>query len=514
MKKVFTYLLLVVLFTGLNSCTKEWLELEPQGVFLEENFYQNDEQAFQGLAAAYSFLRVKLMNNPAQEYCSQNFLCTWPSDNSSVGGSGLGDRMQLQVIGTYQWTAESLPVFFIWQKCYYGINRCNLVIHNPDFESDVLPEFQAEAKFLRAYYYFELLRFFGDVVLYTTNLVPADYNQTRAPKEEVFTVIVQDLQDAIAVLPEKSQRAPIDYVRATKGAAEALLGKVYLFMASPYYNMGDEYYQKAADMFNSVITKGEYGLESNYDNIWNWNSEHGVESIFEIQFSERSSLEGWWNGRQASGNIDVQLSGPRLDAASDTLSGGWGFDLPTQSLIDAYNAQGDDVRHDATCLTESFIQSTGGTLNTTQIPPTFAGSYSKKRTTWSYLLFSPSPRWQWPTNERIIRYADVLLMAAEANNRKPSPDDGKAAEYVNMVRARAELDPISGGGDDLYARIKLERRLELAMEGHRYHDLIRWGDAGTVLADRGFKAGVHEVYPIPYSEILVSNGSLTQNPGY
>lgn len=512
MKKIAVYTLLIGIFVSINSCNKEWLELEPQGVFLEENFYQNDQQTFQGLVGAYSFLRIKLMNSPAQEYCSANLLCTWPSDNASVGGSGLNDRMQLQVLGTYQWDSENLPVFFTWQKCYYGINRCNLVLHNPDYESENLVQYQAEAKFLRAYYYFELLRFFGDVVLFTENLTPEEYIQERKPKAEVFAAIEQDLLEAIDLLPTKIQRNPADYGRATKGAAQALLGKVYLFMASPFYNLGTEYYQKAADQFAKVISSGEYQLEENYDNIWNVNYEHGVESIFEIEFSERSELEGWWNGRQASGNIDVQLCGPRLDATSDTVSGGWGFDLPTEDLINTFNAEGDQVRFDGTCLTEQFIQSTGGTLNQTQIPPTFAGSYSKKRTTWSYLFFSPSSRWRWPTNERVIRYADVLLMAAEALNRKDGPDDGTAVQYVNQVRERVGLDPISGGGDDLFEKIKLERRLELAMEAQRYHDLIRWGDAGNVLGPRGFITGVHEVYPIPNAEIIAAG--LQQNPGY
>jgi len=452
------------------------------------------------------------MNDPAQEYCSANFLANFPSDDANVGGSSLNDRAGLQPLGTYRWTSENLPIYFTWQKCYYGINRCNLVINNPDYESENLPIFQAEAKFLRAYYYFELVRFFGDVVLYTENLSPAEYIQGRKPKEEVFAQIEQDLLDAIDLLPTKTQRNPVDHCRADRGAAQSLLGKVYLFMASPYYNMGREYYQMAADIFDEVIGSGIYDLEKNYDNIWNLNYEHGIESIFEIEFSEGSDLEGWWNGLQASGNVDVQMCGPRLDASSDTLSGGWGFDIPSQSLIDAYNNNGDQIRKEATCLSEAFIQSTGGTVNQSQTPPTYVGFYSKKRTTWSYIQFSPSPRWQWPTNERIIRFADVLLLAAEALNRKDAPNDVLALDYVNLVRDRVNLDPISGSGDDLFEKIKLERRLELAMEAHRFHDLVRWGNAGQVLGPLGFTAGVHEIYPIPNTEVIV--GELEQNPGY
>ena len=516
----------LLLISNLIGCSENWLNTKPQGEFLEDNYYSNDDQVLRGLSAAYAQLRVQLLwnENISQEYCSYMLLANLRADDSNVGGQQLGDRPSLEEVGNYTLTSSCIPVYYRWFSCYNGINRCNLVINNPKYSSEMLPSYQAEAKFLRAFYYFQLVNFFGEVPLILGELSPENYYQKRVPVKDVFLQIEQDLLAAIEILPLKSERVPIERNRASKGAAQTLLGKVYLTMASPFYNLGNDYYQKAADVLKEVITSNEYQLENNYDDIWKIDHEHGVESIFEIDYSSAVNPQtAWYNGLEASGSIDIQQQGPRLNGISDTLSYGWGFNLPSKSLIKAYEDAGDSVRKFGTCLFESFINKSGATV--TDYPPTYAGAYDKKHTTWLYLLDRQNSIWGWGTNERIYRYADVLLMEAEALNKKNNPDDVSALIYINQVRSRASLDPLNSSGDILFEEIKKERRLELAMEGHRLFDLIRWGiaaesmnkhrqDDGITDIKREFKKGIHELFPIPQIEIVNSNFVLTQNNGY
>ncbi|MBA7479983.1 SusD-like protein P2 [subsurface metagenome] len=526
MKSIQINTILIIILTAITiSCSKEWLETEPQGVYLEGNFYQNDEQVLQGLAAAYAHLRIQMLNESqfGQDYCSANFLLNMPSDEANVGGQFLGDWITLEEVGHFTLTSENRPIYYRWFSDFNGINRCNLVINNPEYESEILTIMQGEARFLRAYYYFELVRMFGPVPLITSTLAPTEYEQTNSSLEELFNQMEEDLLMAIEVLPRKSEWEYASRNRASIGAAQALLGKVYLFMASPYYNFGSEYYNEAAEILEDLIALGEYELEPSYGDIWTLSHEHGIESIFEIEFSSVSNREGWWNGLQASGSVDCQMSGPRLNLPSTVYASGWGFCIPSQSLINAYTAAGDSARRSSTCLFVSEIQESGGTV--TDFPQTFANAYNKKHTTRLSEQSADNARWGWPVNERILRYADVLLMAAEVHNRKNSPDDSKALEYVNQVRERAKLDPVSFTGNELFTAIQNERRLELALEGHRFHDLVRWGIAAeTINAYREsdnlqtvlsiFIKGKHEVFPIPAIEIVNSGFQLNQNPNY
>ena len=199
------------------------------------------------------------------------------------------------------------------------------------------------------------------------------------------------------------------------------------------------------------------------------------------------------------------MNGPR-GISSDTLLAGWGFDMVSEDLISAYNAEGDDVRKDGTAYGEAFLASIGA--GTPEKNPGYTGWFSKKRAPWSYITWNSNAEWNYETNERVIRYADVLLMMSEAILGGAS---GNADFYFKQVRERAGLDPITGVTMD---DVKKERRLELAMEGFRYFDLVRWGDAATVLVPKGFVAVNHEVFPIPQEEIINSNYALVQNPNY
>ncbi|MCF8308156.1 MAG: RagB/SusD family nutrient uptake outer membrane protein [Bacteroidales bacterium] len=506
MKKIVLFSLLIVFAT---SCEKEWLDLEPIGQKFETNYYETEEEIFSGLVAAYSILQPKYYSGWSSYY----FLANFPSDDAKVVGGGPGDRPEYHAIGNFNIAPTNPAVLQLWRRNFYGIYRANVVLANANPEaSQKSVEYIAEAKFLRAYFYFELIRFFGDVPLITGTLSPDEYNRPRDPAEDVFAQIIADLTEAADDLPAKSQLAGDELYRATKGAANALLGKAYLYMASPYYQQeydfpepANNYYELAAAEFEKVINAG-YELEDNYDDIWQYSHENGVESIFEIEYANIDRGGDWGNGRVNGGNIDVQMSGPR-GISTDTLLAGWGFDMVSQDLIAAYEAEGDSARKYGTAYGEDFLTEIGA--SEWEQPEGYTGWYSKKRAPWAHLTSESSPEWNFETNERMIRYADVLLMCAEAYLQSGT---GNPLPLVNQVRERAMPDdPLSSVTME---DIKLERRLELAMEGHRFFDLVRWGDAASELGELGFIPGKHEVFPIPQSEIDNSNGKLEQNSNY
>lgn len=502
--KSFKYILItLIIFSA--GCSKDWLEMDPVGEKLENNFYQTESEIYQGLIAAYSMLQTKYFSGWASYY----FMANFPSDDSEVVGGGPNDRPEYHAMSDFTMLATNSAALQLWRRNYYGIYRANVVILNANPEaSQKSKEYVAEAKFLRAYFYFELVKFFGDVPLITKQLGASEYNQSRVAAATVYEQVVADLKEAIpdlAINPEEKWRA-------TKGAAQSLLGKVYLYMASPGYQSkydfelsATEYYTLVAEQLLEVINSGLYDLEPNYDDIWQLSHEHGIESIFEIEYSNIQRGSDWGNGRANGGNIDVQMSGPR-GISTDTLNAGWGFDMVTQDLIDAYNAEGDNIRRDGTAYGESFLNDIGA--SGWEENDGYTGWFSKKRAPWIHATFQGNAEWNYETNERMIRYADVLLMMSEAliGSGTGNPD-----QYINLVRARAELDPIAGVTMD---DIKKERRLELAMEGFRFFDLVRWGDAATVLGPRGFVQGKHELFPIPQEEIINSNYTLTQNDNY
>lgn len=505
--KKYLYTLLVILI--LSGCSDSWMEIEPVGVKFESNFYQTEEEIYQGLIACYSILQPKYYSGWSSYY----FLANFPSDDSEVVGGGKGDRPEYHEIAEFRTVATNSAVLQLWRRNYFGINRANAVLFNADPEaSQKSKEYVAEAKFLRAYYYAELVRFFGDIPLIVKQLTPDEYNQARVPAKDVYAQIISDLTDAMPDLAEKKDLTSSDAWRATKGAAQALLGKVYLYMASPYYHQkygfdqsSAELYGLAADQFRAIYESEAYELEPDYKYIWSMEKERGVESIFEIEYANIDRGGDWGNGRVNGGNIDVQMSGPR-GISTDTLNSGWGFDMVTEDLIDLYNVEGDQMRLEGTAYGSAYLTSIGA--SGWEENEGYTGWFSWKRAPWKAATSTVDPIWNYETNERVIRYADVLLMYAEAMIGAGS---GDPTVPFNEVRRRVEMTEL---GTVTLADIKKERRMELAMEGFRFFDLVRWGDAPAVLGDRGFVEGTHEVFPIPEEERSNSNYTLTQNNGY
>lgn len=496
------------------SCSEDWLELELKGSlpFASESI-DTEEKASQVLNAAYDFLQLKYVPG----WGSYTLMGDLPSDDAVPVGGGYSDRPEYWEWHHFTTTSENTALLNAWRRNYFGIYRANIIINEVDLSSSKMDQFRAEAKFLRAFFYFELVKAFGNVAFYTENLAPSEYSPTNTDKAVIYEQIQKDLQEAIPVLPNKSAQSVSDLTRISKGAAQALLGKAYLF---------DNKFDEAADVLGTLVNSGQYDLYPEYDSLFLKGQEFGIESVFEIPYMAYQHGDFWSeSGRNSEGNIDAQLMGPRETAFPGYYNGGWGFGMIDSSLIDAWDAAGDAVRKYGSGFGPEFFKevldvSPESDQNNNGFPDSkekeeWTGWYQKKRTTRiGYNNTSQSPvEITYDINERIIRFSDVLLMYAEALNRKSSPDDAAAMAAMNRVRDRVGLAPVSGlSGNALFEAIKLERRLELAMEGHRFYDLVRWGDAPSVLGAAGFVEGIHEVFPIPESEIGVT--SLVQNNGY
>jgi starch-binding outer membrane protein, SusD/RagB family len=494
---------LVFLITTLASC-KKWVDYNPHEEYkITDLDYLKSESDYRTMAVSV-YTPIQWLNQavPVGDIAS---------DNAVSGGENASDVLSLQQIDDYTLTPVNSTLTELWQGAYEGINRANYMTQYKDANKageavsfagkDAL---YGEVYFLRAYYYFHLVRFFGDVPLFTDKRLGLTESKTlqRSAKAEVYKQIEADLNSAIAVLPITN----IEKGRVTKYAAQALLGKVLL-----YQNKFDA----AAGMLENVVN-GPFSLQANFGNMFLESGENGTESVFEIQYSNTSPYYNWGGVTRGQGNHSVQQCGIRGLNGSNAMpyAAGWSTNLPTANLASAYTAG--DIRKAVTVLDIEAYKNANPSFNITyQVAPfKNTGLYNQK-----YLPRKGETSGQvelnYLNNFRTIRYAEVLLMAAEANNRATTVNDTKAQLYLNRVRRRAfavndASKDITSTGTTLRQAIWDERRLELAMEGDRFFDLVRTGQAAAKIT--GFVAGKHELFPIPQTEVDISG--LKQNPGY
>lgn len=486
--KLFKNILLVGAFLLLTTSCSDYVDYDPVENYeiVADVYFQQVEDYEAAVIGVY---------DPLQWMYMSTLIGDIASDNSLSGGESATDVIGVQEIDQMTHNPNNDNLTSIWRFLYEGVNRANYLEENKDkLDFEGKEALYGEVYFLRAYYYFDLVRMFGDVPLFVDKRLDASASGTleRTAKSEVYAQIETDLLAAIAALPSSTAQKG----RATKYAAQALLGKVYLYQ---------EKFAEAANVLESVI--GNYSLVNNYLDQFLKTGENGPESIFEVQHSNESNWYDWGFVPQGSeGNFGIIHNGPRA-YSGPAYASGWSFNVPTQKLVDSY--EDGDSRKDATILDiEAWANETGasysegykhtGYFNHKYIPR--AGE-SGAQTELNYL-----------TNYRAIRYADVLLMAAEANNRG-GINDAKALNYVNRVRERAFGNSdhnLNLSGTNLTTAIYAERNFELAMEGHRFFDLVRTGQAAANID--GFVSGKHEVFPIPQQEVDISG--LTQNPGY
>ncbi len=535
----------ILLTFGLYSCTDKFLDEEENYLIDSESYFNSEDDYYMALIGAYDLLQATYVNNLLGEIASDNTLC---------GGESATDVLGFQQIDNMTHTPVNDNLRDIWNWMFAGVKRTNYFLefqNKTDFEGRI--RMVAEVRFLRAYFHFELVKWFGGIPIknYAGALAgggerfsPGD--ETTVPRysaEQVYALIESDLTFAVNNLDYSAPQIG----RVTKGSAQALLGKAYLYQ--------DKFVQ-AADVLDDLITDGPYALALNYADIFELSGENGVESVFEVQYtdveggsfdclqcSEGNVAVGFmgirnpsylYNGSAVPESVVNELEGTLIsDEVGPLFDGGYSFNVPTQEAVDAFEAG--DKRKDISALdiqglanTIAAIQLEDDDLGTVTGTPNqtysveytwvegyeHTGYYNRKYLARRGDQNIGDQNLTNPNNYRAIRYADVLLMAAEAHSRG-NLDEAKALDYLNQVRERAFGDDThnsSATGAALTDAILEERRLELMGEGHRFFDLVRTGRAAQAID--GFVAGKHELFPIPFQEIQFSAGNWSQNPNY
>jgi hypothetical protein len=493
MNMKFSNTIALVFFPLVFSSCKKYLDKAPLDSVNTSNFWQTETDAVSAINGAYQPLQWPKLYN----------LRIWSSDiwagNSIVGAGGGTDGIETQDIANFVTATDNAAALDIWRGPAPGILRCNLVLeHVPGMaiSSQLKNRILGEAKFLRATYYFILVRLFGDVPLITTAQTPGDnLRPSRTPKAQVYDQVVQDLTDAVNLLPDRSTYKGADIGRASKGSAAGMLAKVYLTLGN---------YQKTVDLCRQVTSLG-YTLDANYSDNFNPLTKNSAESLFEVQYQGKTSYSFWDNENQAS--WVSTFTGPRN---ADFVGGGFGWDQPTQEFIDAYEAG--DNRKDQTILYagcpdfdgkayKAAYSVTGYNLRKFLVPKSISPDYDTN-----------------PADFPVLRYADVLLMESEAQNELGQTAAAEAP--LNLVRKRAGLAPVASGLSKVSFREKVlhERRMELAFEGQRWFDIVRINNGQYAIdflhsIGKVNAAQKHLLLPIPQKDID-TNPNLTQNAGY
>ena len=506
---IFAFALVAAIFLG--SCSKSFLEVDPQGQITEQLALTDPQAASKLVGGIYNTLYLGDFGPT-----TVGFLWATATDVASDDadkGSTSGDFSPLGEIDNFTHNANNFIFNNIWSGHFTGIvaaNKAIDILNKSTIGQNAKNRLLGEARFLRGFYYFNLVRFFGGVPKITFAPLPSEGNSdalnTRATAAEIYTVIIDDLQFAADNLPVKGDAAT-QTGRANKGAAQAYLAKVYLYQKN---------WQKVLDLTNSIITSGKYSLVTDYNFIFrekpvgNQGGTNNSESIFEVQ-------TGVNTGENA---VSLKYSNSQGARAKSGVGGwndlGFGFNTPTTDLAGAYEAG--DTRRNASIIfiTPTVAGNSPGTVlwDGFRIP----SKDSVENDRYSYKPYhsntAESPQVSnnkdsKPKNIRLMRYAEVLLMYAEAAAMLSNAD---GANKLNQVRSRANLLPTTLS----QANVWKERRTELAMETDRFFDLVRQGRAGAVLRAHGkaFTDGKNELFPIPQAQRDLSGNRLTQNNGY
>lgn len=509
---------------GLFSC-EDWItEQSPMTTTLDD-FFTDGSTALQSVNACYVPLMWEFNDNT---YYPEWIIGDIVSDDALKGGQNLLDMTYAYDLDNFKTISNNDCLLNYYRAQYQGISRCNLAISqiskmdtDDSMDKKTKNRLIGEAKFLRAFYYFRLVRMFGDVP-YVDEIVLSsnEWKKERTPKNKIYENIISDLKDAQETLLKKSEYKDEDLGRATSGAAQAMLMKTYLYMHE---------YEDAKAWGDTFLKdqKGEYSLCKNYGDNFTIAGENGQESVFEVQYMEEGTSDYGEGNGFTRGTFTTILTRSRSTAFG---SAGWGFNKPTQNLYDEF--EDNDPRRDITILNPTDEQ-----IDTPAEEIYLGCRYVSKKYSYmendEYVVLSHDTRS--PLNRKEIRYSDVLLMYAEACCETDNLPLAK--QYLNEVRERARGDNSAilpdfpygeysdDNQDDLRSAIRHERRVELAMEGHRWFDLVRWGiaketmdaykasETEEVKKEMGdFIKGVHELFPIPQEEVNL--GGLTQNSGY
>lgn len=496
----FKYIYVAVAMAVLGSCSEDFVTTNPEGKFDTSTYFSNEQQCYAALVGVYDPLRK---NTGGFENLVA--MLNAGSDDFYAGGGSSTDGTGIQNFSTHSLSSITIPASY-WNDHYQGISRANLLLSKlpaANMNDGVRKRFAAEAKTLRAFYYFNLVRMFKNLALVLEPLTTETiYNPEQVAPEVIYAQIEKDLTEAIADLPN-TVVADTEAGRFNKGAAQALLGKVFLFEGKKP--------QAAAVLAEVNGTPGaanQYGnkLLDKFSDLWVTSNKFNAESLIEVSHSSAGNSDWtfWGQGKDEGNSLNIMVgprgySRPKGSDAPD-LPAGWAFNVATQKLYDAMQG---DPRKDATILDLKALKAAGKAdyIPAYQDTGYFLNKYLPRQSDVS--TGGGNSELNYKQNSYVIRLADTYLMEAEALGSGP-----RAQALLDAVRARVGLGSIPVTLD----AIKHERRMELAGEGHRFFDLVRWGDAAAALSDRGFDAGTDEILPIPYTEL---NGTkLKQNPNY
>lgn len=483
-RNFFSYISVLMIMLTAFSCSDDFVNVQPESEN-SESFFNTKEDYEKALVAAYDPLQSTYINVMLGEIAS---------DNTLAGGESATDVPGIQEIDDMIHTPVNQQLRDIWNWMYGGVNRANFILEFQDkIDFDGKNEILAQARFLRAYYYFELVKWFGDVPLAVDKriLYGEETTYQRTPKAEVYAQIEKDLIFAADNLPATQAEKG----RITKGAAEALLGKAYLYQ---------DKFSDAATVLDKVIA-GPYELLTDYSTMFENDNENNIESVFEIQYTDKEGA-GFGCLQCSEGNVAVGFNGIR-NYNGDLFESGFSFNVPVQEVVDAFE-DGDKRLSTAILDIEAWANETGATYSTGY---EHTGYFNRKYIARKGDANTGDANLTNPNNYRAIRFADVLLMAAEAYARG-GLGDNTARLYLNRVRTRAGLPDVLASGTALIDAIYQERRVELVGEGHRFFDLVRTGKAADEID--GFQVGKHELFPIPSIEIELAGNIWEQNPGY
>lgn len=522
-------LLLGLLFT-LQACN-DFLEEDPESFISPQNFYQTRSDALAALNGAYAGF-LSRGYGAGQMYFT---MVAFPTPQISTRREPQQNNGQFD---HYEWDADADYLGTVWSSIYLAINRANAVIDNVpsiDMDETLRRRIVAEARFLRARHYFTLVRFFGGVPLRKNETTSLDsLNLSRASTDEVYNFVIQDLQQAIETLPLASEYEGSDFGRASEGAAKMLLAKVYMQRGSVSTcgicgTMGatpqSDDYQQAVNLLEDVINSGEYGLVADYGSLFNLDTEVNEEVIFSIQ---HITVEG-------QGRFDQQWLNPR---GSGWMAGQ--YNQTNAELPFYFSYKEGDLRRDASWITE-YIDASGKlrTLDPTDVSGT-KGDFGLPGPALGKLIIQRRDIGGWAVNPKdlvAMRYADALLLYAEALNEVNGGPTGEAYNAINQVRFRAGLSAGLTPGlsyQQFRDSVFTERQWELVQEGHGWFDGQRFFDLFVEQVEANAALGgappyvdggttpqcpltvaipKHRLYPIPQSAID-RNPNLTQNEGY
>ena len=533
MKKIYRNL---TVFAGfalvLAACSKDRLVVEPVNEFLSSNYYQTEDQVASALIGVYDPIGWSMAYG---QWISPTMMGEIRSDNANAGGDpSNNDQPGWQELDDFTNTNSNVVLHPIYRKGYIGISRANALLDLTEIESETVSEYKAQAQWLRAYYHFELFRHFGPIPVVNTSLTPEQMNLERGTLSEVMQQIVTDCTEALPHLPLVAPSGQEG--RVTKGAAYALMGKAYLYWADL---KGDDaaLFQSAADAFQSIVDLGAYQLQDDMQELFVFDNRNTPESVFEIQHNPLWSSDwGWFEG--VDGNGMIQLCGVRgLCAEHPDYEAGWGFMSVTEGLYNHF-LDDDTYRRDIAILSEEELaqELTDAGVNCDPIidmtqnnPLDYTGYWQEKYPNLKAYagtnVNGGNEHLTKAQNTHVFRYADILLMLAEALHRG-SGDDGTAMMYIDMVRERAagpgdntgnfrtSADVMAEEGWTLQDLIWYERRAELACEGDRWFDLVRSGRADASLFEGdGDKAANFDAddqwLPIALEETQIATGLTT-----